>query len=81
MRRRIDEAVQHMCQAEGGEDADEMAVLGRLFTSIQSTVTNYTIKKDEKEIALNYNTIDDLLANAGVFNGATVGRFSAMNLT
>lgn len=33
MRRRIDEALQHMCQAEGGEDADEMAILGRLFTS------------------------------------------------
>lgn len=49
MRRRIDEALQHMCQAEGGEDADEMAILGRLFTSIQSTVTNYTIKKDEIE--------------------------------
>lgn len=49
MRRRIDEAVQHMCQAEGGEDADEMAVLGRLFTSIQSTVTDYTTKKDEIE--------------------------------
>lgn len=30
---------------------------------------------DVKEIALNYNTVDELLANAGVFNGATVGRF------
>lgn len=32
---------------------------------------------DCQEVTLNYNNIDDLLANAGVFNGATVGRYSS----
>lgn len=31
--------------------------------------------RNRQEVTLNYNNIDDLLANAGVFNGATVGRY------
>ena len=34
-----------------------------------------------KEVTLNYDKLDDLLANAGVFNGATVGRYNLYRIS
>lgn len=49
MCRTIDDTIHTMCQADGGDDADEMALLGSFFTSLQSSVTEYKTKKDEIE--------------------------------